>query len=336
MSRILRAELGWAAAAFLAACHAGDPGVLNPAGPAGERIARLGWFMIVLAAVIFAGVVLIQILAVRRHHQRDPAAVDLMPQGHAWPVWGGGVMPAVVLAVLFLAGTAALGRFPASSGDSDLTVRVTGLQWWWRLEYVGRNSAESFVTANELHVPVGRTVRLELTSADVIHSFWVPALQGKLDLVPGDTNELRISAERPGSYGGRCAEYCGQQHAHMALTVIAQSPADFEKWAASQRAPSREPSDSEARAGQQLVVSGACALCHTIRGTDAGGQVAPDLTHLASRRSLAAGTVPNTPGYLEAWITNAPSLKPGTRMPALPQFTGRELREITAYLRTLN
>lgn len=335
MSRILRAELCCLGVAALASCQRELP-TLHTASPPADRIARLGWFMIGAAALVFVAVVLIQLLALRRHRERDPVAVDLMPQGHGWIVWGGAVIPAIVLVAVFLVGTAALGRFPTRPGQSDLVVRVTGRQWWWRVEYVDRNPGEQVVTANELHIPVGRPVRLLLTSQDVIHSFWVPSLQGKLDLFPGDTNELRLSAERAGSYEGRCAEYCGLQHAHMRFTVIAESPDEFQRWLAAQRAPAREPADSEALAGRQLVVTGACALCHSIRGTEAAGRVAPDLTHLASRRTLAAGTLPNTPGYLEAWIVNAPSLKPGTQMPALPQFTGRELRAITSYLRSLN
>jgi cytochrome c oxidase subunit 2 len=292
--------------------------------------------MIALGAVIFCAVVVIQWLAVRHHRERDPVAVDLEPRAPSWIVWGGAVLPTIVLVIIFLVGSAALGRFPVRTGKSDLVVNVSGRQWWWRFDYVGGNPGDDIVTANELHIPVGTTVRLRLTSPDVIHSFWVPALQGKLDLIPGDTNELQLTAELAGRYEGRCAEYCGLQHAHMAFTVVAESPGDFERWLADQRQPAHDPTDSETLLGRHLVTTGSCALCHRIRGTEAGGQVAPDLTHLASRATIAAGTVPNTPGYLEAWITDAPALKPGTQMPALRQFSGRELRAITAYLRSLN
>jgi cytochrome c oxidase subunit 2 len=335
MNRTRRAELAALTALGLAGCQSA-PVTLHSASLAADRIARLGWFMTALGALILLTVIVIQWLSVRRGLERDPVAVDLGPHKPSWIVWGGAVMPTVVLVIVFLVGSSALGRFPVRANASDLVVHVSGRQWWWRFEYDGRNPGDEVVTANELHIPVGKSVRLLLTSQDVIHSFWVPALQGKLDLIPGDTNELRLIAERPGRYDGRCAEFCGVQHAHMSFTVVAESPDDFERWLAGQQAPAREPTDSETLAGRQLVVGGACAFCHRIKGTEANGRVAPDLTHLASRATIASGTLPNTPGYLEAWITNAPSLKPGTQMPALPQFSGRELRAITAYLRSLN
>ncbi len=334
MSQIRRAELSTFSLIVLTACQ-GAPVVLQPASSSADRIAWLGWLMTGLGAVIFVAVVVIQWLAVHRGSKRDPTAVDLAPRKSSWIVWGGAVMPAIVLVAVFLIGSTALGRFPARADASDVVVHVTGRQWWWRIEYMGAPN-EEVVTANELHIPVGRSVRLLLTSEDVIHSFWVPALQGKLDVLPRDTTEVRLKADRPGRYDGRCAEFCGMQHAHMAFAVVAESPGDFERWLADQRAPAREPSDSETMVGRQLVVGGACALCHRIRGTEAEGRVAPDLTHLASRATIGAGTLPNTPGYLEAWITDAPSLKPGTQMPALPQFSGGELRAMTAYLRSLN
>ncbi len=169
----------------------------------------------------------------------------------------------------------------------------------------------------------------------MIHSFWVPELQGKLDLIPGDTNVLDLTAARAGMYRGQCAEFCGQQHAHMALTVVAEPRADYEQWVASQRAPAREPDDSLARLGQQLFVAGPCALCHTVRGTPALGGVGPDLTHMGSRLTIAAGTLPNTLGNLEGWIANAQSIKPGASMPSMTMYGGRELRALATYVSSL-
>ncbi len=326
---------------LLAGC--GRPlSMFETSSPGAERVARLTWEMTALAAIILVAVLIILVLATRRNRDRNPGDVDLRPRHHGWVIWAGAVIPSLVLVILFVLDTAALKEFPLSHvgglgtpADGEF-IKVTGEQWWWRVEYPGKTLGENVTTANEIHVPVGQTVRIELTSADVIHSFWVPNLHGKLDLIPGDTNELSLTVTRPGRYGGRCAEYCGLQHAHMALVVVAQSPGDYAEWLASQRAPAAEPSDSIARAGEALVVEGACAMCHSIRGTPARATMGPDLTHLASQKTLAAGSFPNTRGYLEAWITNAQSLKPGTRMPSLTQFTGPELQAMTAYLEQLH
>jgi cytochrome c oxidase subunit 2 len=206
---------------------------------------------------------------------------------------------------------------------------VVGHQWWWEFQY----PELGFVTANELHVPVGRRVELRLTSTDVIHSFWVPELQGKTDLIPGRENVAWIEADRPGVYGGQCAEYCGIQHTHMGLLVVAQPEAEYEQWAAGQRAPAVTPADSTTDRGRETFLR-ACALCHTVRGTPAGGRLGPDLTHLASRRTLAAGLLPNTAGHLGGWISNPQALKPGTRMPRVP-LSRDEFRLLHQYLLTL-
>jgi cytochrome c oxidase subunit 2 len=182
---------------------------------------------------------------------------------------------------------------------------------------------------------VGVPVRIRLLASDVIHSFWVPRLQGKLDLTPGDTNEIQLFAREPGSYRGQCAEYCGLQHAHMALTVVAEPMAAFRAWVADQQQPARPGADPLAAEGAAAFAGAACALCHTVRGTDAHGQVAPDLTHVGSRVSIAAGTLPNHVGTMEAWITNAQSVKPGALMPSMTTFDGRTLRAVATYLTSL-
>lgn len=224
-------------------------------------------------------------------------------------------------------------RALAVAGNDDLTISVRGLQWWWSVEYLGA-SAERFETANEIHIPVGRNVRLKLEGVDVIHSFWVPSLAGKQDLVPGRNNELTIRAERVGIYRGQCAEYCGMQHAHMALLVIADSQDDFDKWAAAQRQAASPPAEEELAAGRQTFLAKPCAACHTIRGTDSSGKTGPDLTHVGSRRTIAAGLFETTRGSLAAWIADPQTIKPGNNMPAIP-LTPDELRSVSAYMASL-
>ena len=211
---------------------------------------------------------------------------------------------------------------------------MTGYQWWWDVRYEDSLPIRRLRTANEIHIPVGRPVRLLLESGDVNHSFWVPRLQGKLDLIPGQTNTLWLQADEPGVYQGQCAEYCGEQHAHMGLLVVAQPPDEFARWYEGQLAGAAEPTDSLRRRGQEVFTGSGCALCHAVRGTGAMAAVGPDLTHLASRRTLGAGMVPNTRGYLGGWIVNPQAIKPGNRMPAMP-LSGPELQALLAYLEGL-
>ncbi|WP_027062595.1 cytochrome c oxidase subunit II [Mesorhizobium loti] len=215
-----------------------------------------------------------------------------------------------------------------------MTITVRGQQWWWQVMYADSGPNASFETANEIHIPVGRDVRLELQSADVIHSFWVPSLAGKQDLVPGRSNILLLRAEKPGIYRGQCAEFCGLQHGHMAVLVIAEAPADYERWAAGQRQTALLPSNPEALAGQAVFLGKPCAACHTIRGTSAHGKTGPDLTHIGSRLTLAAGLVETTRGSLAAWIADPQTVKPGNNMPTVA-LTGVELQQISTYMEGL-
>ncbi|HXT14368.1 MAG TPA: cytochrome c oxidase subunit II [Gemmatimonadaceae bacterium] len=307
--------------------------IFSTASDSAERVSKLAWFMIILSAIIFAGVMLTMVAAMLRNRRRNSVDVDLSDPGTGWIIWGGAVMPGIVLLAIFVVSLAAMGRFPEK--NPVVTIHVTGRQWWWQLDYEFPEMPQHFRTANEIHIPVGRPVRIILTSGDVIHSFWVPQLQGKLDVIPGDTNDLRLVARRAGTYAGACAEYCGTQHTHMGLTVIAEDSTTFRRWAAAQLADGATPRDSVTAAGQKLFVTGPCALCHTVRGTPALAQVAPDLTHFGSRSTIAAGTLPNTLGNLEGWIANAQSLKPGTKMPTLSAFTGPQLRAVAAYVSSL-
>ena len=221
-----------------------------------------------------------------------------------------------------------------------LAIEVTGYQWWWNVRYESSDSSQVFDTANEIHVPVGRPIRIDLRAADVIHSFWAPTLTGKQDLIPGQDNVLWFTARRVGQYRGQCAEFCGWQHAHMAFLVIAESEADFQAWRASQIKSANSALDPDASLagkssqGEHIFMTRGCALCHAIRGTDACGRTGPDLTHLASRRTLAAGTLPNTKQDLLDWIADPQSIKPGNKMPKVPMDRS-ELDALSEYLRTL-
>ncbi|HLU83462.1 MAG TPA: c-type cytochrome, partial [Trueperaceae bacterium] len=211
-----------------------------------------------------------------------------------------------------------------------LTIEVIGHQWWWEVRY----PESGVVTANEVVIPVGETVRLELSSVDVIHSFWVPVLNGKMDLIPGQTTSLPLEASLAGEYFGFCAEFCGVQHARMNLLVVAQERSDFDAWLATQQLAAPPPNDATTLAGQQVFLGSACVYCHTVRGTNASGKLGPDLTHLASRRLLGAGALPNTRGNLAGWIVNSQTTKPGNRMPPM-YLGGSELQSLLAYLETL-
>jgi len=221
----------------------------------------------------------------------------------------------------------------AAPGRDALRVVVTGHQWWWEVRYGDTTSPRGVITANEIHVPVGRTVVLELRSSDVIHSVWPISLSPKLDEIPGKSNSLSLRAERPGVFRGPCAEYCGQQHAKMAFLVVAEPAGGFERWLQAQREPAPPPADDLARRGQQVFLS-TCALCHAVAGTPASGRAGPDLTHLAGRATIAAGTLANTRGNLAGWILDPQTIKPGAYMPPIP-LAPADLHAVVAYLETL-
>jgi cytochrome c oxidase subunit II len=305
------------------------------AGPAAERIGELFWAMAILGAVVFA--IFCVALAYGLTHRRAPFEAPTPERdrrGARTIVWLGAVIPALILVPLFVWTIQTLDALDPRAARPDLVVDLVGKQWWWEVRYRDPDPTRVFVTANELHVPVGKRVELRLTSTDVIHSFWVPALQGKTDLIPGRENVTWIWADRPGVYSGRCAEYCGTQHTTMGLLVIAQSESDYEAWAARQRRPAAEPRDSLAAMGRDAFLSSACASCHAVRGTPAGGNAGPDLTHVAGRRTLASALLPNTPGHLGGWIANPQALKPGSRMPRVP-MSGEEFRLIHRYVQSL-
>ena len=222
----------------------------------------------------------------------------------------------------------------AAPGATPLTIEVTANQWWWKVEYLDPTRSEQVVTANEIHLPVGVPAQILLKSNDVIHSFWVPNLAGKQDMIPGRQTDVLLVPKRVGAYRGQCAEYCGQQHAHMALDVTVESMADFNAWRIRQLAPAAPPANAIAQAGYDYVTTRECSLCHNISGTPASGQIGPDLTHLASRKTIAAGTMPMDRGHLYGWIADPQGPKPGTKMPYIG-LSNDDLHAVVAYLETL-
>jgi cytochrome c oxidase subunit 2 len=241
---------------------------------------------------------------------------------------------AVILVALFVLTLRTLpGSAPADTAPS-LNVDVTGRQWFWDIDYPQEAGQPAVRTANELHIPVGRTVRLHAKSADVIHSLWIPDLNRKIDLIPGQTNELDIEADKPGSYPGVCAEFCGISHSWMGFMVIAQPQAEFDAWRAAEAKPAPEPPTESEQLGQQVLLGSACSYCHRIAGTNASGMIGPDLTHVAGRQTIGARAIPNNPGFLAGWVTDPQHFKPGNKMPGT-DLSGPELQELIDYLESL-
>jgi cytochrome c oxidase subunit 2 len=331
---------GRSAALSLAAClaFAGCRGVQSAMDPAGDQAAavlKLAGFGFVVSAVVFALVVAAILAAVlrRRAPGHEPAA-PRAERHHARVVAG---LVGATVAVLFawlLADLMTQRALEARDRPDPLKLTVIGHQWWWEVQYHDSVPAHQLTTANEIHVPVGRPVLVQLEAHDVIHSFWVPRLQGKRDLIPGYTNRLWIRADRPGRFRGQCAEFCGMQHARMAFWVVAEPQAAYDAWYRAQLRPAAPPADSARQAGQHVFLSSSCVMCHTVRGTPTGGRNGPDLTHVGSRLSLAAGTLPNTPGHLGGWVVDPQGIKPGSQMPP-NQLRPEELRALIAYLEGL-
>jgi cytochrome c oxidase subunit 2 len=289
--------------------------VLDPHGPSAAQIASIAWILFIGGGAIFVLVLALTTWAM--------LARPMWLSRESFIVGAGIVFPVLVLSALLVY---ALSRIPHNAAAPELRIEVTGEQWWWRVRYLDAAGGNDFVTANEIRIPAGRAVELSLVSADVIHSFWVPSLAGKVDLLPGRSTRLHLTADRPGVYRGQCAEYCGGPHAKMAFHVIAETPEGFEAWRKNQRRP--------AAAGNALFAA-RCATCHTVRGTSAAGTLGPDLTHVGSRMSLGAGTLPNNEGTLAGWIASSQHIKPGNLMPSFKDLTGEELRALAIYLEAL-
>lgn len=307
----------------LAACGHGSPSALHTAGSSADKIAGTWWLMFGLAIAVYVVVASFIVVAIVRGH-RGPRPSRISEHAFVW--LGGIIVPAIILAVLGVV-TVTTGRALRPAGRDPLVVQVVGKDWWWAAVY----PRAGIVTANEIHLPVGQPIEVRLTSDNVIHSFWVPELAGKVDTIPGQVNVLRFTVDRAGTYLGVCAEFCGLQHANMHLQVVAQAPGDYARWAAQQARPTPEPSSELQAEGEVVFVRSSCAGCHTIRGTPAVGTAGPDLTHLATRRTIGAVTVANTPATLARWIERAGSYKPGVLMPP-GLLSHAELQAVLAYL----
>ncbi|HEX4462885.1 MAG TPA: cytochrome c oxidase subunit II [Polyangia bacterium] len=315
-----------------------DRSALAPAGPAARILAQLGLPVLVgfvVASLVLCGLVVW--LGWRRTGRFDEHAAVSAGGGFGWMLVGGFVIPGVVFVALFVATLGVLDAFPMADHvkPGRAAIRVVGHQWWWEVQYLEGDLQAHFTTANEIHIPTGRAIELELVSADVIHSFWVPRLHGKVDLVPGIANHIRIEADHAGRFEGACAEFCGLQHATMRFVVVADAPPDYARWLAHQRQPAEEPTDAAALRGRDVFQSGACPMCHAIGGTTARATVGPDLTHIGSRLRIGAGWLTNDVASLHAWIVDAPALRPGVQMPPLTMFTGVQLHDLVTYLEGL-
>lgn len=312
-------------------------GYLDAAGVRAQHILPLTWFTLCVSIMVCVVITLLLWIAVRR--RRMPDGVDIASvnierggDGLRW-ISVGLLLSAVPLAVTLVWTMLALAAVAGPPANPTLVLDITARQWWWDVRYNGAQPTDGFETANEIHIPVGQPVLLRLHAADVIHSFWVPKLTGKTDVIPGQTNQSWMQTDKPGRYLGQCSEFCGYQHAHMQFEVIAQTPAEFAAWQSAQRQPASQPSAADAARGLE-VVQFRCALCHAIRGTSAGAVSAPDLTHLMSRRTLAAGTLPNTSENLVSWVQNPQDAKPESLMPN-QYLSAQQLTDVLAYLETL-
>jgi cytochrome c oxidase subunit II len=306
-------------------------GALDPKGDGARTIAGGWWLMFGLGTAVFVLVLAVLGTAFWRGRGRSPGAPEEESPSSLLIIGGGVVLPAVVIAVLVTV-TIAMGAGFDDRDDAALRIDVVGHQYWWDVEYPDQGVR----TANEIHVPAGRQVELTMTSNDVIHSFWVPQLHGKIDLIPGRTTTLRFEAEEPGTYRGQCAEFCSIGHAFMEILVVAVGEDDFAAWARTQAEPARHLDENEPEfEGQQIFLGSSCVYCHRVDGTNASSRFGPDLTHLASRSTLGAGVLDNTRGNLGGWILDPQHHKPGNRMPAT-QLEAEELQRLLDYLESLD
>jgi cytochrome c oxidase subunit 2 len=307
---------------------------IDTAGPLAAHIEWLFWVFVGVAVAVYVAVLTVLVYALRRRRMDGPRAEAKHDDAKAVRYIGASAgLTAIVLAGLGLADFFA-GRALARVPEDAMRVRVTAHQWWWEVEYLDADPSQRVRTANELHIPVNRPVALELISDDVIHSFWVPSLNGKKDLLPGYTTSLQLVASRPGEYTGKCAEFCGFQHARMDIAVHAHEAGDFLKWQDDQRRAAPEPADAVQARGREVFLKSTCPQCHMVLGTDAAAMFGPDLTHVASRPQLAAGTLPNNRAMLAAWISDPRRFKPGTRMPATA-LSSEDLAALVTWLMSL-
>jgi cytochrome c oxidase subunit II len=319
----------------LAGCS-GWQSVLDAHGATAIHLKQLIILIVAVCSLVWTLVIVVLIAALWRVRPERTRPIDV--DAAAEHRMSRSVLAATVVTAIVLAGFTTASFFATRplgvAGHDDIIIKIRGSQWWWNVAYLDPQPDRTFQTANEIHIPVGRNIRFQLEGDDVIHSFWVPSLAGKQDLIPGRLNEITVRAEHAGIYRGQCAEFCGLQHAHMAFLVVAEAQEAFAKWADTQRQPAASALNEESMAGRDAFMAKTCASCHTIRGTSASGTTGPDLTHVGSRRMIAAGLLDTTRGSLAAWIADPQTVKPGNNMPMVP-LASEELRAISAYLVSL-
>ena len=344
MTRVLQfARRYWvmATVALLVGCGGEQPQqtMMRPAGPMSSRVESLWWFIFVIALVVFVCVITMFGIAAVRQRARGQAWPDAQPDKELEKSRAVKVTIATVLSILtlfaILGHSLVTGKYMNSlASKNPVSIQVIGHQWWWEVQYPNSQADLWVTTANEIHLPVGVPVVLQTSSADVIHSFWAPNIQGKRDLIPGYSNAIWLQVDKEGTYRGQCAEFCGHEHAKMAFWVVAESKEKFNAWLEQQRKPAPDPANDVQKHGRDVFVKSTCVMCHTVRGTDAGSRLGPDLTHLASRISIAAGTLPNNAGSLGGWISDPQQIKPGVRMPPNP-LPAEDLQALVQWLQSL-
>jgi cytochrome c oxidase subunit 2 len=324
-----RMKDAWIAFLLLGLAAGGCTGIqssLEPAGRDAAWLAALWWWMAAGAALVWGAVMALG-LYYGRPHEAAPN-----PTRDRWLIVGAGVVfPVSVLTALLVYGVSGIPRLVARAPEGSLSVDVTGELWWWRVSYTLADG-ERLELANEIRLPVDEPVQFRLTSDNVIHSFWIPSLGGKMDMIPGRTTHLALHPTRTGTFAGACAEYCGTAHAFMRLLVRVTSRAEFDAWLAAQAAPAAAPSTDAAGRGRQVLLGSGCGACHTVRGTAAAGVIGPDLTHVGSRLSLAAGSLPADRAAFERWIAAPERLKPGVHMPSFGMLAEGDRRDLAEYL----
>jgi cytochrome c oxidase subunit 2 len=325
----------------LQAMFPGNQTPLHPAGSQARHIEHTLLLIFFITSIVYVIVIAVLAFGVLKNHARGGFVPHTLVEDpevdrKAWYVISGAIGLTVILLFVMLASSFITShRTAVLSNSQSIKVNVYGHQWWWEIEYPLNEQPYRMVrTANEIHIPVGSTITIHATSRDVIHSFWAPNIHGKKDLLPGYENDLTLEVDEPGTWRGQCAEFCGLQHAHMAFDIVAQSREDFDRWYVQQLTSAPEPSTPETLHGREVFLSHPCMMCHTVRGTSAHSTVGPDLTHIAGRSMIAAGTLKNTRGNLAGWILNAQSIKPGCRMPSNP-MASNDLNDLLAYLETL-
>jgi len=317
---------------ILISCSEDAPSTLDPAGPGARRIAGLWWVLFWISLVVLVIVTGLLLASLRRAKWNDLGAVERSKPklGEPFIIVAGVVIPALVLIGTYVFSLKEMNALAIPGENTNLEITVEAQNWWWEAEYP--NGA---VTANEIHIPTGGPVRLRLTTPDVLHSFWVPRLQAKMDHIPGQANTMWLEADQPGRYRGQCAEFCGLQHAHMGFYVVAQSPEEFEAWLENEASPADPPESPTARSGEEVFLTDTCIGCHAIQGTEAHADIGPDLTHLAGRETIGADVLPNTRENLAKFIIDPQGVKPGIAMPPT-DLEPQELEDLLDYLEQLD